>query len=167
MKPALLVIDMQKAFYADPRVKASMDSAVEYITPVLAWFREKSLPVCWIHHTEKGGPIEGQPDFEFIDALKKKDGEPRIVKRYQNSFTRTGLGEVLSAKGVDTVFVTGFCAEYCVLSTCRGARDLDLTSILIRGCAASDNPEHIRFVEEINEVMSVNLVKGYLELAPG
>ena len=165
MKPALLVIDMQKAFYGDPRVKASMDSAAENINPVLSWFRKKALPVYWIHHTEEGGPLEGQPDFEFIDALVKKEGEPRIIKRYQNSFAKTGLGEMLSAQGVDTVFVTGFCAEYCVLSTCRGARDLDLTSILVRGCAASDNAEHIRFVEEINDVISVNLVKSYLNLA--
>jgi nicotinamidase-related amidase len=165
MKPALLVIDMQKAFYNDPLAKASMDDASDCINPVLSWFREKALPVYWIHHTTKEGPFEGAEDFEFIDRLDKNKSEPRIVKRYGNSFNKTGLYAQLSKQAVDTVFVTGFCAEYCVLSTYRGARDLDLTSILIRGASASGNAEHIGFVERISEIMSVNIVKSYIGFA--
>jgi len=36
-----------------------------------------------------------------------------IVKTYSNSFTKTGLAEKLRMLGVDTVVVTGFCAEFC------------------------------------------------------
>jgi len=50
---------------------------------------------------------------------------------------------------VDTVIVTGFCAEFCVLATYRGAEDLDLTPILLRGSLASSTPENIKFVESI------------------
>jgi nicotinamidase-related amidase len=36
------------------------------------------------------------------------------------------LAAALQPLGVDTLIFTGFCAEYCVLATYRGAEDLDL-----------------------------------------
>lgn len=164
MKPVLLVIDMQKAFYDEPSVKVSMDSAAEYINAALAWFREKAIPIYWIYHTdEEEGLCQGQEGFEFIDKLDRKEDEAKIIKRYENAFNKTSLWNDLKKQAVDTVFVAGFCAEYCVLSTYRGAQDLDLTPILIRGCTASGNPERIRFVEDMSEIISINLLKKYME----
>ena len=164
MKPALLVIDMQKAFYDEPLVKTSMDSASEYINIVLARFREKAIPIYWVHHTdEEEGPLPGQEGFEFIDKLDKREDETKITKKYGNSFNKTSLYDELKKQAIDTVFVTGFCAEYCVLSTYRGARDLDLTPILIRDCLASDNSKHIRFVEEISEIISIAALEKLIE----
>jgi nicotinamidase-related amidase len=163
MKPALLIIDLQKAFYG-AETKASMDGAAECINAALALFREKKLPIAWIHHTnDAGGPFPGQEGFEFIDALRPKDGETHITKKYGNAFNKTNCAAVLRAQSVDTVFVTGFCAEHCVLSTYRGAKDLDLDPVLIRGCSASDVPENIKFVESISEIVSVNILKKILE----
>jgi len=164
MKPALLVIDMQKAFYDEPSVKASMDSASEYINVVLTWFREKGIPIYWVHHTdETEGPLLGQEGFEFIDKLDKKEDEFIIIKKYGNAFNKTSLYENLKKQAVDTVFVTGFCAEYCVLSTYRGAEDLDLTPFLVRGCSASGDPEHLRFVEDMGQIISINLLQKFIE----
>lgn len=164
MKPALLVIDLQKAFYNDPVVKGSMDNAAESINEAVRWFRDKKLPVIWIQHENVGeGPTQGQEDFEFIDKLSPDRGETRIVKRYGNSFNKTGLAGVLAGRSVDTVFVTGFCAEYCVLATDRGARDLDLSPILVRGCLASGKPENIAFVESICDVATMGVVKKMIE----
>lgn len=56
-------------------------------------------------------------------------------------------------------------AEYCVLSTCRGAEDQDLTPILLRGSLASGNLKNIRFVENVNEVISYEALKKCLEQA--
>jgi len=55
---------------------------------------------------------------------------------------------------VDTVIVTGYAAEHCVLSTSRGAKDLDLTSIILRGGIASSVEQNIAFVERIDDVIS-------------
>jgi nicotinamidase-related amidase len=65
--------------------------------------------------------------------------------------------------GVDAVIVTGFCAEYCVLSTVRGAEDLDLTPIVLQGGLASSTPENIRFVESISEIISFGALEKVLE----
>jgi nicotinamidase-related amidase len=63
---------------------------------------------------------------------------------------------------VDTVIETGFCAEFCVLSTYIGAQDFDFTPIILKGSLASDNAEHIRFVEEITETISLGALKTLL-----
>ena len=94
--------------------------------------------------------------------VKLKPKDIRIVKTYSNSFTKTLLAEKLRELGVDTVIVTGFCAEYCVLSTYRGAQDFDFTPIILKGSLASENAEHIRFVEEITETVSYDALKTLL-----
>ena len=63
---------------------------------------------------------------------------------------------------MDTVIITGFCAEYCVLSTYRGADDLDLAPIILRGALASATVENIKFVESISEIISYEALKKVL-----
>lgn len=65
-------------------------------------------------------------------------------------------------RGVDTVIVTGFCAEYCVLSTYRGAQDLDLRPIMLRDALVSDRLENIRFVESISDLISCGALRQVL-----
>jgi nicotinamidase-related amidase len=47
------------------------------------------------------------------------DSDVHIHKTYGNAFNKTSLEDELRKLGVDTVIITGFCAEYCVLSTYR------------------------------------------------
>ena len=86
-----------------------------------------------------------------------------IHKNYGNAFNKTTLQEELHTLGVDTVIITGFCAEHCVLSTYRGAQDLDLTPIILRGSTASDKLENIRFVESISDIITLGSLKKMLE----
>ncbi len=153
MKMALLVIDLQKAYYAGADA-ASMDAAAQYINAVLPAFRAKGLPVAWIQHIDEGdGAVEGAPGFEFIDSLKPLPGELRVSKRYNNAFNKTPLASRLTEAGVDTVVIVGYCAEHCILSTFRGAKDLDLTPVLLRGAIASGSAENLAFVERISDVV--------------
>jgi nicotinamidase-related amidase len=154
MKPALLVVDMQKAYRKGPAVQ-SIDAACEYINAAAALFRKRGLPVLWIQNRDEWDEaVPGKPGFEIIDGLKPLEAEPRITKEYSNSFNKTDCKKILDAHGVDTVIVTGYAAEHCVLSTCRGARDLDLTPIILRGGIASSVDQNIGFVESIDEVIS-------------
>lgn len=95
--------------------------------------------------------VSGTPDFEVPKSIKLEPQDIHINKTYSNSLTKTVLTEKLKEQEVDTVIVSSFCAEYCVLSTYRGAQDLDFTPIILRVSIASDNAEHVRFVEEITE----------------
>jgi len=164
VKPALLVIDVQKAFFdIDQATTQSLNQAIDYINAVIPLFREKGLPVVCVQHMDKGdGLVPGTDGFDLPDNLKILPSDLHIVKTYGNSFSKTALAGELQKLGVDTVIITGFCAEYCVLATCRGAEDLDLTSIILRGSLASGVAENIKFVESISNVISFQALKKVL-----
>jgi len=163
MKAALLVIDMQKEFFKEDKSLESLKSAVEYINAAIELFREKHLPIVVIQHkSEEHNVVPGKPGFDVHESIKLEPQDLRVVKTYSNAFTKTGLAEKLRELGVDTVVVTGFCAEHCVLSTYRGAYEFDLTPIMLRGSLASRSEEHVRFVEEISETVSFGALKTLL-----
>jgi len=71
MKPALLVIDIQKEFFKeDPDTERSLNNSVEYVNYVIPFFREKNLPVVFIQHKdEENGLIPGYEGFDLPDAF--------------------------------------------------------------------------------------------------
>jgi len=164
MKPALLVIDVQKAFFAiDQATTQSLNNAIEYINAAIPLFREKGLPVICVQHMDEGEKLlPGEPGFDLPDELNILPSDLHIHKTYGNAFNKTPLADELRELGVDTVIITGFCAEYCVLSTCRGAEDLDLMPIILRDSLASSVAENIRFVESVNNVISFGALKKVL-----
>jgi nicotinamidase-related amidase len=160
MKLALLVIDMQKAFYRGYG-KESMDKAAATINRAVTLFRENNYPVIWIQNeNKKENLVPGSPGFDMIDALLKPlDTEKKIVKQYSNSFNKTDLLEYLIREKADTPVITGYNALYCVLSTYRGAGDQDLSPILLKNASASDAKENIKLVEDISDIISINILE--------
>jgi nicotinamidase-related amidase len=165
MKPALLVVDVQKMFFKrNPVTTQSLEQAIEYINAAIALFREKQLPVISVQHIDKNDNlIPGEEGFDLPEQLQILDTDLHIHKTYGNSFNKTPLAEGLQKLGVDTVIITGFCAEYCVLATYRGAEDLDLTPILLRDSLASGSPKNIKFVESISEMITYGALKKVME----
>jgi nicotinamidase-related amidase len=164
VKPALLVVDVQKEFFKlSPTTVQSLKDAIEYINAAIALFREKNLPVICVQHMDgEGKLIPGEAGFELPEELDILPSDLHIHKTYGNSFNKTSLGDELRGLGVDTVIITGFCAEYCVLSTYRGAQDLDLTPIILRGALASGNLKNIKFVESISDIITYGILKKML-----
>jgi nicotinamidase-related amidase len=165
MKPALLVIDVQKEFFKiSPLTAQSLNEASEYINAAIALFRKKGLPViCVQHMAAEEKLVPGEEGFDLPEALDILPSDLHIHKTYGNSFNKTPLRERLQELGIDTVVITGFCAEYCVLSTARGAQDLDLAPIILRGSLASGNLANIKFVESIHDLISYGALEKVLE----
>ena len=160
MKPALLVIDVQKEFFKNPTTAQSLNDAIEYINAAIEMFRKKRLPIICIQHMDKEqGLVPGKDGFELPQNLNILPSDLHVHKTYGNSFNKTPLGEKLRELDVDTVIITGFSAEYCVLSTCRGAEDLDMTPIVLRGSLASDTQESVAFVERVSDIISYGSLK--------
>jgi nicotinamidase-related amidase len=164
MKPALLVIDVQKEFFKfGETTEQSLHDAIEYINEAIALFREKELPVICVQHIEEeDNLVPGEEGFELPDELDILPSDLNIRKTYGNSFNKTPLEDQLRDLGVDTVIISGFCAEFCVLSTYRGAQDLDLTPIVLRGSLASNELQNITFVESISDIISLVALKKVL-----
>lgn len=162
MKPALLVIDIQKDFYEENEVGAKLlQSAVDYLSFYIPLFRKHGFPVICIQHMVKErdfGP--GDPGFDIPDDLLIEEDDIHIHKTYSNSFNKTELKEKLDELGVDTVFISGYSAMYCVLGTYRGAQDLDITPILLRGAIAAGDPEEIKMAEKVCELVSYGALRA-------
>jgi nicotinamidase-related amidase len=164
MKPALLVIDIQKAFLdISPIMTQSINEAIRYTNPAIDFFREKELPIIAIQHMNEAEKLmPGEAGFDLPEALQILPSDLHIHKTYSNSFNQTSLFNHLQELGVDTVILAGFCAEYCVLSTYRGAQDHDLTPVMLRGSLASDVLENIAFVERISDTITLGALKKFL-----
>lgn len=156
MKPVLLIIDVQEAFFdINPETTQSLNDAILYINATIELFRKKNLPIICIQHIdEDDNLVPGEEGFEIPDHLDIQPTDLRIHKTYGNSFRKTPLEEKLREMDIDTVIITGFCAEYCVLSTYHGAEDCDFTPIMLRNSLASTTPENIKFVESIGDLIS-------------
>jgi nicotinamidase-related amidase len=165
MKPAVLVIDIQKRFFEfGPAISESLRSAIDYINPTIALFREHDLPVICVQHVDEDeGLVPDAEGFGLPEELDVLPSDVHIRKTYGNAFNATQLLAKLQALGIDTVIVTGFCAEECVLSTYRGAEDVDLKPIILRGSLASGSKENIRFVESISSIISFGALQKVLE----
>jgi len=165
MRPALLVIDVQKRFFEfGPAISESLENAMAYINPTIALFRKHDLPVICVQHVDEDqGLVPEEEGFAVPEEMDILPTDLHIHKTYGNAFNRTPLAAKLQVLGIDTVILTGFCAEECVLSTYRGAEDIDLTPIVLRGSLASGSKENVRFVENISSVISFSALKKVLE----
>lgn len=163
MNYALMIIDLQKAFYRG-RAKESMDSACEYINAILPLFRETHSPVIWIQDKDdEDGVVPGKEGFDLLDNLKPMHGEYRVYKEYGNSFNKTDCTKILKENKTDIVVITGYCAEYCVLSTYRGALDQDFVPVILKDGIASGKQKNKEFVESISNVISYPILKKLME----
>lgn len=158
-----MIIDLQKAYY-EGDAKVSMDNACEYINAVLPMFRQANSPILWVQDAdEDDGVVPGVPEFDLIEGLEPLENEYRITKKYSNSFNKTRCAEILKEHDVNLVVITGYCAEYCVLATYKGALDYDLTPVILRNGIASFKEKNIGFVEDISEIISYQVLSKLLE----
>lgn len=167
MKPALLVIDMQEAFFEEgPAVAQSLSDAVMYINAAISLFRAKDLPIIVIEDiAEQEGRVPGSKGFETSSQIDLDPADIRVHKTYGNAFNKTDLHQRLQDLAVDTLILTGFAAAYCVTSTYRGARDLDYDTFIFRGSLADSTPQKVKFVEEIHDLLSYRVLAKLVSLA--
>ena len=163
MKPALMIIDMQKEYFTG-YAKESMTAAAEYINEVAGYFREKKLPIIWVQDIDRdSGVVPDTEGFEVIELLEKKRDEISIHKEYGNSFNKTECGNILKREEVDVIVITGYCAENCVLSTYRGAQDWDFTPVILKNGIASGDNGNLKFVQNISDIVSYKIIRKLLE----
>lgn len=163
MKPALLLIDLQKAWYQSTTWE-SMDRATSLLLGLKNDFDRMKWPVYFIQHeNSQQGIVAGTEGFEWISPIQP-DPHLCFTKRYGNAFNQTNLYEQVQKDGVDTLIIGGYRAENCILSTYRGALDLDLVPILLRGAIAGPIQERIDFVEAMSECVSPLALRKLLEI---
>ena len=124
---ALLVIDVQNGVVGGAYER---DAVVANVGTVIDRARAGEVPVVWVQHSSKNLP-HGSEEWKIVPELSPAEGEPRVQKRYADSFEETTLESVLADLAVGRLVVVGAQTDECVRSTLHGAvvRGYDATLV--------------------------------------
>jgi len=170
-RTALLVVDMQNDFVrvGAPQEVPDTRSTIPVIRMLIDRFHDLDRPViytrfiagpeptlmwrwspqlepplrsCWPGtmrtYPDAAGPREG---IAVIDELAPRPGDLTVDKMGYGAFHRTILLDLLHARGVDTVVVTGTVTQICVDETVRGAFEAGIQAVAVRDGVSSFDPE--------------------------
>ncbi len=158
-KPALINIDMQKAYTCVGEFVTAYETdpqQIDYVNQLAELFREKKCPVVWTYvaYMDSGedcgvwGTRTNTPDSlqnikvgsrrsEFDDRLRIDHKRDIVInKRMASAFFETNLGSVFNFNGVDTVVVTGGSTSGCVRATVVDSLSRSYRSIVPIECVA-------------------------------
>jgi nicotinamidase-related amidase len=125
-RSALLVIDAQDSFKANPRWEHRNNLEFEKnVGALVEAYRAAQLPIVFFLHTDSDeGFATDSPFFKLMDFVKPHAGELVLIKNTRNCFTSTPLQPYLLEKDVRRVTITGIQMEQCCETTARVAADL-------------------------------------------
>jgi maleamate amidohydrolase len=149
-RPALLVIDMLKAF-TNPHMMlgANLDKEIEAIKPLLAISRERDIPIIfstviyndadlkdagiWALKQKGVVTLKGDSDGVEIDPrLGFQATDSLLVKKYASCFFGTDLVPRLLSQRVDTLIIVGCTTSGCVRATAVDAVQTGLRPMVVR-----------------------------------
>ncbi|MFB7722944.1 cysteine hydrolase family protein [Nocardia sp. NPDC056100] len=88
--------------------------------------------------------VRGEYGHDIVDELAPLAGEVVIDKPGKGAFYATELSDVLAAKGITSLLVTGVTTEVCVHTTVREANDRGFECLVVSDCVGSYFPEFQR-----------------------
>jgi maleamate amidohydrolase len=156
-RPALLIVDFVMA-YLDPAspLYAGVEDALASNERLLAAARKAKIPVLFTNVVYTPGGADGGVFYRkvpalrlfdkgsalgaFPDSLQPRDGELLISKQYASSFFGTHLAATLTAKGVDTLLITGLSTSGCVRATALDACQHGFLPFVVREACGDRHP---------------------------
>jgi ureidoacrylate peracid hydrolase len=164
---ALLVIDMQRAFFepGDSLGKSGLDvtvlrAAIPGTVRLVAAARAAGVPVIFTRYVYSEGmvdvgaptgegvrkPLEnslgaGMDEIELISELEVQPGEIVIDKSRPSAFYGTRLEPVLTSQGIRNLVICGVTTNICVETTARDAGQRDYGTYVVRDAVAEFTQE--------------------------
>ena len=142
--PALIIIDVQKAFLEKdyPRIKRNNTNAELVCGNILNKWRKNDLNVIHVRHSSTNPESKlhkSKPGFEFNDYVKPKNTEIVLTKNVNSAFIGTGLDEILKNLNINTLVIVGMTTNHCISTTVRMAGNLGYETFLISDSTACYN----------------------------
>jgi len=159
---ALIVVDVQSGVMD---ASWNAESVISTISDLVDRARTSDTEVIWVRHTSGELPTDS-PQWQIVDALSPEPGEAIVEKTHGNTFEDTDFEEVLSAKDVGHLVVTGAQSDACIRSTIHGgfARGYDVT--LVSDAHTTEDLSEWGAPEPEKVVSHTNLYWGF-ESGPG
>ena len=151
-RPALILVDFCQGYFdPDCDLYAGVDDALASALRVRAAARAAGVPVILtnvVYHPtaidggrffEKAAPLryflQGSPMGAWPAGLVPQADELIISKQYPSAFFGTSLASTLTARGIDSVLLTGLTTSGCVRATCVDAMSHGFrTSVIAEAC---------------------------------
>jgi nicotinamidase-related amidase len=125
--PALIVIDVQRAFEDPSWGPRNNPDAEQRIADAIAGWRRRGAPVIHVRHASRapdGLFVPGTPAFDFKPEAQPLEGEPVVTKDVNSAFIGTDLEARLRDAGIEAVAVAGLTTDHCCSTTVRMAANL-------------------------------------------
>lgn len=140
--PALLLIDIQKAFLEDDFWGGNRNNrnAEVICGTILNKWRELKLPIFHIRHSSQNVNSKlhcTNKGFEFNENVIPLANEPIITKYVNSAFIGTDLKEQLGNLNIDNLVIVGLTTNHCVSTTARMAGNLAFNTVLISDAIAT------------------------------
>jgi maleamate amidohydrolase len=147
-RPALLLIDFCQGYFdPDCDLYAGVEEALASALRVRAAARAAGVPVVLTNVVyapggadggrffEKAAPLRGNPMGGWPAGLVPAADELVVSKQYPSAFFGTSLASTLTARGIDSVLLTGLTTSGCVRATCVDAMSHGFrTSVVAEAC---------------------------------
>ena len=154
-KYALLVIDMQNAYFNNDALEQQRSALVLSCNDLIAQAIKQNIPVINIvteHKRDKstwtlnmlddgeGYLFEGDNETAVDDVLELV-GATTIVKTRDSAFYGTDLYTLLDEKDIESVILAGVSTHSCIMQTAADAYAHNLRVILAHDAIASHDPD--------------------------
>jgi nicotinamidase-related amidase len=133
---ALLIIDVQRG---NTGAAHDRDAVIGRINTLLARARGAGTAVVWVQHSDDH-LVEGSPPWEYTVELERHESEPLVHKHFGDAFEATDLEEVLAARQVGRVVVTGASTDLCIRATLHGAMARGYDATLVGDAHTLEDP---------------------------
>jgi nicotinamidase-related amidase len=151
----VVMVDMQRDFFADPELERCRDDLKEACNRVVEAALDRGLLVVEIRtlHAEDrstwalnmlddraGMTIAGTPGAEPLEGLQhagRRAGVTLVAKTRDSAFHGTGLAELLAEAGVEAFLLCGVSTESCIAATAAEAYARDLCVGIVLDATAS------------------------------
>lgn len=154
-RTALVVIDMQNAFFEEATLSAQRQKIVTRCNQLMAAARAGGTPIFnikTVHKRDKstwtlnmldddqGFLFEGTRQTHNLEGLNIQ-GSIEVIKRRDSSFWRTDLLQKLCEQEVDSLVLCGVSSHSCIAATASDAYAADLRVVLAKDAIASPSAE--------------------------
>ncbi|CAM3379545.1 cysteine hydrolase family protein [Occultella aeris] len=151
---ALLIIDMQNAYFENPALAAVLPALLEHANELIRAARAAGRPVILVRTVhardrstwtlnmlddDEGFAFPGTEQAAYVEGLQVGDAAD-IGKTRDNAFHGTRLREVIVELGVRHLLIGGVSTHSCVAQTAMAAFAEDLHVAIAGDVIASENP---------------------------
>ncbi|MFC0674332.1 isochorismatase family cysteine hydrolase [Brachybacterium hainanense] len=159
---ALLIVDLQEAFFDAPGLRTERRALVEAVTRLSRAARDAGVPILLIStvhsrdrstwtlsmlEDDEGFLFSGDPGTEVLHELDTA-GMTRVEKTRDSAWFGTDLLLRVHNLGVEHVVIAGVSTRACIAQTARDAYASNIRASVVADAVADELPEHAEQVLE-------------------